>query len=133
MIFTEFFEAGARVFLGKTSWKKFSPNPFQELLTQKNRMTLGWNCLHSISSEGFVRQKFRAYIVLPCSGLQDLFLSLTASRISSRKFWGPLPLKLTADTFPRVILSGGQSPQSKPEGRLRSRRIYAAHLVHPNP
>ena len=55
---------------------------------------------------GFCSSKVCAYMVLPILGLQALSLSLTVSRNSSRKFWGPLPLKLTADTFPRVILSG---------------------------
>ena len=43
---------------------------------------------------GFCSSKVCAYMVLPRYGSQALSLSPTVSRISSRKFWGPLPLKL---------------------------------------
>ena len=63
----------------------------------------------ALPSEGSLLSKVYANMVLPRLGSQTLSLSLTVLRISSRKFWGPLPLKLTADTFPRVILSGAKS------------------------
>ena len=56
--------------------RKFLPTPLQKLLKQ------GLNGID-----------FKPQCPAP-NGSQTLFLSLTVPRISSRKFWGPLPLKL---------------------------------------
>ena len=78
--------------------EKFSPHPFQNF----HRGGIGYpprvggqNSTRFCSvGESFVC----ANMVLPRYGSHNLFLHLTVLRNRSRKFWGPLPLKLTADT-----------------------------------
>ena len=84
--------------------RKFLPNPLQKLLAHYGKIALE-GIANSAVPIFILLQKLCANMVLPFNGLQDFLLSLTVFSIGSRKFWGPLPLKLSTDTNRQLPLS----------------------------